>query len=361
MYRIGTKGTGLVKGHFLGRWLRGYGRYMKYKEYLKTITGDEIVQERLRIINYFDEFGPKATRQAFGFGRSTIYLWKKTYADSRSNAASLIPKSRRPKRVRQMILDGRVVSFLRNIRENNYRLGKEKIKPLLDLYCLEAGIKSISTSLIGKIIKRKNLFFKRSGRIYHDPGRIRPQPQTKRERIPKGYKSLTAGQLLQLDTIVRFDLGTKRYLMTAIDLFSRFSFALAYRKLSSQVALDFFKKLEAVTPFKIQAVKTDNGLEFLKDFDDYLRQKGIFHYFSYPRTPKSNAFIERFNRTIQEEFVEENTEYIEDTPTFNEKLIDYLLYYNQVRPHKSLELKSPLQYLVCEQVLSRMSVTHTNS
>lgn len=359
MYRIGTKGTAPIRGHFLGRWIRGYGRYMKYKEYLKTITDHEVVEERLRIIRYFDEFGPKPTRQAFGFGRSTVYAWKKAYVDSRSNPSSLIPKSRRPKSVRQMILDERVLSFLKNIRENNYRLGKEKIKPLLDLYCLETGIKSISTSLIGKVIKRRNLFFKRSGRIYHNPGRVQSRSQVRRERIPKGYKSLVAGQCLQLDTIVRFDLGTRRYLLTAIDLFSRFSFALAYQKLSSQIALDFFKKLEVVTPFKIKAVKTDNGLEFLKDFDDYLRKKGIVHYFSYPRTPKSNAFIERFNRTIQEEFVEENTEYLEDTLTFNEKLIDYLLYYNQIRPHKSLDLKSPLQYLVYEQVLSRMSVTHT--
>lgn len=359
MYRAGTKGTGPVKGHYLGRWLRGYGRYMQYQQYLKTITGHEAVQERLRIIGYFDEFGPKATRQAFGLSRSTVYAWKKVYRDSRFNPASLIPRSRRPLRVRQMRTDGRIVTFLHDLREQRYHLGKEKIKPLLDIFCRENGLRPISTSLIGKIIKRQNLFFKPQGRAYHTPGRKSSLAYLKRPRLPKGYRSLAAGDCLQIDTIVRFDLGVKRYLLTAIDLFSRFSFALAYNQLSSRTALDFFRKLERVAPFAIETVKTDNGLEFLGEFDDYLRKRGITHYFSYPRTPQSNAFIERFNRTLQEEFVEDNLEFLAETETFNRKLIEYLLYYNQIRPHKALGLKAPLAYLVLKDVLSRMSVTHT--
>ena len=359
MFSQNVSGTGPVRGHFLGRWLKGYGGYMKYKTYLQTISQEEIVQERLRIIKYFDAFGSQATQEAFGFSRSTVYAWKKIYKDARANPASLIPKSRRPKKVRRMILDERIVTFIRNLREKSYRLGKEKIKPLLDIYCQEINIKSPSVSLIGKIIKRRNLTFRDQGRIYHDPSFAHPKPKLKRDRIPKGYKSLSPGECLQIDTVVRFDLGTKRYILTAIDLFSRFSFAFAYTKLTSQISLDFLRKLMKVSPFKIQAVKTDNGLEFLGEFDDYLRRRGITHYFSYPRTPKSNAFIERFNRTLQEEFVDYHREYLANTLAFNEKLIEYLLYYNQVRPHKSLHLQSPLGFLVSNRILSRMSVTHT--
>lgn len=360
MSRVSIRGSGSGKIHFLGKGIIGYGRYMKYKEYLKVVTGNEVVSERLRIMNYFDEYGARATQEAFSFSRSTVYSWKKAYRLSRSNPASLIPKSRRPRRFRRMETDPRILSFIRNIRENNYRLGKEKIKVLLDLYCLGEGIKTVSTSLVGKIIKRNNLFFKRSGRIYHNPSHHHPKPTLKRKRIPKGYRSLGAGDCLQIDTIVRFDLCVKTYILTAIDLFSRFSFAFAYTALSSRVSADFFHKLTTASPFKIKTVKTDNGLEFLGEFDEHLQKMGITHYFSYPRTPKSNAFIERFNRSLQEEFVEDNLEYISDSMTFNEKLIDYLVYYNQIRPHKSLELKSPLGYLVCNSHLSRMSVTHTS-
>ncbi len=219
------------------------------------------------------------------------------------------------------------------------------------MYCKKEGLLKISESKIGKIIKQNKYFFQPKYSLGHHNRR------KDRLRLPKEYKSLKAGDLIQVDTIVRYDLGTKRYILTAIDLFSRFSFAFAYTRLNSQIALDFFKKLQTVLPFSILTVKTDNGLEFLGEFDSYLAKQGITHYFSFPRTPKSNAYIERFNRSIQEEFIDNNLEYFSDTKQFNEKLMDYLIYFNQVRPHKSLQNQTPLGYLVSKGILSNMSVT----
>lgn len=336
---------------------------MRFKQYLNTISHNEIVQERLSIIKFFDEFGSKATKKAFGFGRSTIHLWKKRYKDSKYNPESLIPKTKRPKNTRRMRVDEKILGFIRNLRENNYHLGKEKIKVLLDMYCEKERVPKVSESLIGKIIKRNNYFFSPpGGKVYHNPNNKPTIPGKKKVkvRLPKEYKCKRAGNLIQIDTVQRFDFGTKRYILTAIDLFSRFTFAFAYKKLSSGVSLDFFKKLKMVSPFEIEAVKTDNGLEFLGEFDMYLTSQGIIHYFSYPRTPKSNAFVERFNRTIQEEFVNYNLEYLKDTQVFNQNMMEYLIYYNQVRPHKSLENQTPLGYLVSQGILSSISVTSTS-
>jgi hypothetical protein len=36
---------------------------------------------------------------------------------------------------------------------------------------------------------------------------------------------------------------------------------------------------------------------------DYLKENNLTHFWNYPRSPKSNAYIERFNRTIKEQFV----------------------------------------------------------
>ncbi|MGQ9638766.1 MAG: integrase core domain-containing protein, partial [Thermodesulfobacteriota bacterium] len=83
------------------------------------------------------------------------------------------------------------------------------------------------------------------------------------------------------------------------------------------------------------------------------------HYFSYPRCPKINTFIERYNRTIQEEFIDNNLDIIDDKPLFSKRLADYLIFYNTERPHKSLGLKSPLQYLIEKGVMSQKSLTHT--
>jgi len=121
------------------------------------------------------------------------------------------------------------------------------------------------------------------------------------------------------------------------------------------------QKFKEVAPFRISSVKTDNGHEFLGHFEKYLEDKGITQYFSYPRTPKSNAFVERFNRTIQEEFVEPNIDLIYDTEQFNRKLMDYLVFFNAVRPHRSLDNLTPMGYLVFKGILSSMSVTHTNT
>lgn len=332
----------------------GYYRYMRFKQYIKLISGNQIIQEKLAVINFFDHYGSNATKDAYGVARSTIYNWKKTYKDSKFNPATLIPKSTRPNHSRRMIVDENILSFIKNLRLNNYPMGKSKIKPLLDAYCCNLAIQSVSESLIGKIIKRNGWSYGK--RSKHTGKYIK-----KKKRMSSKYKPKYMGDLVQIDTVVRFDLGIKRYILTAVDVFSRFGFAYTYTGLSSRIALDFMHKLESVAPFVIKSVKTDNGCEFLGEFDNYLNKTGITHFFSYPRTPKSNGYVERFNRTIQEEFVDDNIEYIEFTKVFNQKLADYLIYFNTVRPHLSLDKMTPMAYLVFKGVLSNMSVANTRT
>ena len=368
MIRYKAKGTGPVRMHFVGKWIKGYGSFMKFLHNFNTLDHSSIAKRRLEALSFFEKHGILATIDAFKISRSTIYSWKRALKLSKHNLSSLIPKSTRPLNVRQMVVDDQILSFIRNLRENNYRLGKAKIKILLDAFCDEQSIRitKISASQVGKIIKRYNLSYP-PNRAYHTfihgqiPGASTALLKAQRKaRVTKGFRSTFPGEQLQIDSVARFDFGTKRYIITAIDLFSRFSFAMAYKSLSSHVSLDFFQKLEKVTPYKISTVKTDNGLEFLGEFDAYLVNRQITHFFSYPRTPKSNSFIERFNRTLQEEFVEENKDYLKQTTIFNHKLIDYLLYYNQVRPHQSLSYQTPLGFLVSSSCLSRMSVSNTS-
>ena len=332
---------------------------MKHIYSQSKFSSSDIAQFRLEVITFYDRHGLLATREAFKVGRSTIFLWKKQLKEGNGSLMSLIPKSTRPKTLRRMVVDKKILDFIHNLREYNVRIGKDKIKVLLDAYCLREGFPLVSSSKIGRIIKRNNWFFRKQGRMYHNPAYRWGLKRRKRDRISSRYKSRKAGELLQLDTVVRFDLNIKRYIITAIDLYSKFSFAFSYRSLSSRIALDFYQKLELIVPFRVKAVKTDNGLEFLGEFDSYLKNKGVTHYFSYPRTPKSNAYIERFNRTIQEEFVNANLEYLEDTVLFNTKLMDYLLYYNTVRPHQSLNYLTPMGFMLKEDLESKKYWTST--
>jgi transposase InsO family protein len=118
-------------------------------------------------------------------------------------------------------------------------------------------------------------------------------------------------------------LVAKRYILTAIDVERKFAFAGAYTNHSSLSAKDFLLKLKTVCPFEIKEIQTDNGSEFANHFHSACDDLGITHYHTYPRSPKMNAHIERFNRTISEGFIMRNRMLLAmDIDSFNEKLID---------------------------------------
>jgi transposase InsO family protein len=105
------------------------------------------------------------------------------------------------------------------------------------------------------------------------------------------------------------------------------------------------EEVKANAPFKVERVQTDNGSEFEKYFSNYVNEQQITHYHNYPRSPKSNAFIERFNRTIKEQFVYNNWELLNDKDAFEIKLKDYINWYNNCKVHKGINFMTPVQYL----------------
>ena len=72
----------------------------------------------------------------------------------------------------------------------------------------------------------------------------------------------------------------------------------------------------------IKTIQTDNGSEFAKNFHNFCLKENITHYFTYPRSPKMNAHIERFNRTLQEEFIFQNNYKMLNLKEFNDDLIE---------------------------------------
>lgn len=123
---------------------------------------------------------------------------------------------------------------------------------------------------------------------------------------------------------------------------------------------NFYHRFKLVYPLKIKDWQTDNGAENLGEFDQQLKRGKISHIFSYPHCPKINTYIERYNMTIQEKFIDNNLHIIYDKYSLNKALTDFLLYYNSVRPHKSLSLKSPLGFLIFNGEMSHLSLTYTD-
>jgi len=331
---------------------------------LRRFSKDDVAQERLRIIEFYKLHGEKTTKEAFNVGRDTVWIWKKRLKENHNSIASLIPTSTVPKTQRKMTADLKIVSEIKRLREEHPYLGKDKIKPILDKYCLKEELIPISSSTIGKVIKRNNFFFQKTGRIYHDPSSKWAQHgarRTRRTRVRYAPKPTNVGYL-EMDTVLRFVDGIKYYFYQAVDVKGKFAFSWMYRHLNSQNTVDFLKKIEYVFPFKIRVIQTDNGLEFLRDFEGYLEERDISHVFIYPRCCRINGVVERFNRTIQENFIDNNLDVIHNPKVFLEKLIDYLLFYNTERVHEAHgNQKSPMDYLISEGGMSKMSATHTST
>lgn len=329
---------------------------------LRKFSADEVAQERLKIIQFYDEHGEAQTQKYFGVNRKTVYVWKKKLANSAGQLAVLRAHSTRPQHMRRMTTDVRILDFIRHLREEHPRLGKEKIQPLLDQHCQKLGIPSPAISTIGKIIQRNQFFFQKSGRGYHNPNskwaQASPKKPYKRERVryaphPEGWGHW------QMDTMQCELDRLKIYFYSAIELKGRWAFSLPYSHLNSRNAKDFFQKLQNCCPVPILNVQTDNGAEFEGDFDDHLHTQHIPHLWSYPRCPRINGCVERYQRTLTEEFIQAHEDLIREPPEFLHSLANYLVFYNTERIHHALKNQTPLAFLLSQDQLSNMSVTYT--
>jgi len=309
---------------------------------------DKIAKEREHILLFYGKHDFKTTQEAYPrIKRSTLLNWQKKYAEF--GIVGLIPGNRCPKQKRQSQISQEIKDFILQYRNEHGNIHKDEIKPHLDEFCKKENIKTVSISSIGRII----LTLKQQGlldnavkyKLYGKTGNL-CQVKTKnvvKERRGK-YEPENPGDLVQADSVHLLVDGKKRYLINAIDLCGRLAFSREYERLSSQNAEDFFKRLKEFYPFKIKRVQTDNGSEFDGYAHNYLKANNLTHFWNYPRSPKSNAFIERFNRTIKEQFVYRNEDFLVDCNEANEKICDYLFWYNTKRYHRGLNYQIPLTY-----------------
>jgi len=324
---------------------KGFDRVYDYSYRINHMITDT-AQKRLEIIEFFNKYGLEATKDAYKMSKATIYKWRKKYLSNDKDVVSLNIKSTKPINTRKRIINSKIIEEIRRLRTKVCpNISKYKIKVFLDIFCKENNLNNISVSTIGRIIKDKNIYHHKQ-KIYHN-GRIKVITRNNNKlRKPKDYNIEHPGDLVQIDTVIRFVNGVRRYIITAIDVNLRYGFAFTYNNHSSIKSKDFVNKLINTFPFKIKAIQTDNGSEFHKYFMDELKKRNITHYWNYKGKPYKNGHIEKFNRTIQEEFINLNEYYLQDIDQFNIRLTEYLIWYNTKRPHFSLNLKSPVDYLI---------------
>jgi transposase InsO family protein len=312
----------------------------------------EKAKHKAKVLVFWEKHGLEATLDAFPPKRSTLFAWKQQWIKGGKKIEALNEKKKTPQAKRKRIWPETIISEIKRLRnkDNCPNLGPEKIYPLLQEFCVERNLHCPEIRTIGRIIaddpKKMRVF---PQKVTHF-GKIKPIKRQKVLRKPKDLKPTYPGHLVALDTVEIFINGVRRYVITFEDVYTRFGFAWATKSHASLAAKEFFELCIKAFPYSYNFlyVLTDNGSEFKKHFAEELRKLHLTHYHTYPKTPKMNARVERFNRTIQEDFVNFRYELLKsDIATFNRQLMDWLIFYNTKRVHHAFQNKmSPVQFMV---------------
>jgi transposase InsO family protein len=334
--------------------LRFANRWERYRELAKTLGLSREARKRLEWFLWYETTGKKnarATCRHFGIPPKTFYARQKRFDET--NLRSLEERSHRPHRVRSRTITPEEESRVVQLRMAHLRYSKMK---LAVLYAQRYGT-PISSWKIQKVIEKHRLYPHPQKAARTAAKRRRAQDK---KRIAELQTKPRTGFLLSLDTIVVTWWGQRRYLLTAIDRFSRLAFARLYRTHSSLNAADFLRRLHTLLDGQIVNVHTDNGSEFHKRFEEAARDLKLTHWWSRTKTPKDNAVCERFNRTIQEEFISQGNA-IPDLTMFHRKLAPWLEEYNFKRPHAALGYRTPIEVACPDRKVLPIYSSHTHT
>lgn len=325
-------------GHVL-RNTKGFAKAAASALKWRSMRNKTEVERRVKILTFWHKHGLVATKDAFGTPKATLYRWQKELRVHGGNIQALDPKSTAPRRRRIRTLPPDLEQALIDWRSKRPRIGGKKLAPLLRKQGFVVSVAYVNRC-ISDLKKLRRLPHPSKLSWYAKSGVHR---EYSKQTVKKQRRSEKAG--LEVDTIVRHVDGAKRYILTAIDIERRFAYAHTFTNHSSGSAREFLKQLIRYAPFAITTIQTDNGSEFAQYFHEACVALNITHYHTYPRSPKMNAHVERFNRTVQEEFIVYHRALLRDTvEKANRALANWLLWYNGERPHEGLGLISPLEY-----------------
>jgi transposase InsO family protein len=278
------------------------------------------------------------------YGKRSLERWLAAYREG--GEAALEPKSTEPKRYR--------VETPVRVKERVIELRKETKLCALKLKWKMAkeGIE-IHQRTIGKILKKENL--------------------TRKYRVKRvKYKYIRAerkpGELVEIDVkYVPGRIANKRYFQyTAVDTASRWRYLEAYEEQLNHHSIVFLKTVIEKFKYKIQAVKTDNGMIFTNlytgtykradlspkqphSFDRFCSANNIIHYLIDPGKPAQNGTVERSHRSDQESFYDRNE--FKSFSDLKKKMRSWNIEYNDLE-HCGLNGKTPNEFLAEYQLIN---------
>ena len=139
--------------------------------------------------------------------------------------------------------------------------------------------------------------------------------------------------------------GRSIRMLTLVDNFSRVSPAIEVDfSLTGKRVVEVLDGLKSRCGLP-KVIKVDNGSEFIsKAMDEWAHRNGVKLDFSRPGKPTDNAFIESFNGRLRQECLNQN--WFTSLADARQLIEAWREDYNQLRPHSSLDHRTPNEFVV---------------
>lgn len=282
-----------------------------------------------------DGWSVTTAAEAAGVSRATAYKWLARYREA--GPAGLLDRSCRPHRSPRRIdpaLEHKILTARRRRRWGPHRIS----------YALGVPRSTVSKVLARNGCSRLTDFDRPTGRVIRSyvmdrPGQLIHVDVKKLGRIPDGGGWRVHGRAGHPTTGQGYD-----FLHIAVDDHSRLVFIQPHRDEKGTTCAAFLA--DAVAWFAgqgvhVEAVMTDNAKNYVisHDFQTALATAGARHVVIPPFRPQVNGKVERFNRTLVDEFAYARIF------TSNQARLDalprWVRYYNTRRRHTGLDGHSP--------------------
>ncbi len=321
----------------------------KKKSSLKS-SGPYTFEFRLRVVRMFleEQYPKHLICEETGIGKSTLSAWVRRYREHgedglRNKPRSLSQKSRVDKAVKKKIIE---------VKKSNPVFGVRRISDFLKRFFLLQA----SPATVHKTLREAELVEKK-----------RPK-RKKNHSKPRFFERSTPNQLWQSDICTFRLAGKNAYLIGFIDDYSRYITGLGfYRSQTAEHVLETFRC--ATGEYGVpKEMLTDNGRQYVNwrgttKFEKELKKERIKHIRSQPHHPMTLGKIERFWKTILQEFLLRSQ--FDSFENARERIALWVKYYNYRRPHQGIgglcpadryfeiqnELKQTLEQGIEENVL----------
>jgi putative transposase len=315
------------------------------------------VQIRLEWVIFYETVGKlnaAKTAKYFGISRKTFHKWYKPFKEGKYRLESLENRSRAPIHVRKWEVTATEEERVIKLRKEHLRYGKKKLKRLYLRFYGEV----ISTWKIERVIRKHKLF---PDPVKHKRMIVRraKEKENPRIRIKSLPKPQSIGEIWHIDSIILNFGAVRRAIITGIDDVSKIAYGRMYVSDRSKSTKDFIQRLKYLTEGNISVIHTDNGSEFDGYFAQICSQLNIPRVYSRPHTPKDNPVNERFNRTIQEDWLDGAVFDPQDLTEANKSMTEWLVEYNTFRPHEALDQLTPAEYVEANLKVLPMSPART--